>query len=318
MPSFTNTVTDIYRKNGPISAAFGAVRYSLGWASYKAREINKKIHKQIRDNDGIDVIKEDWDTLIILDACRYDAFEDSIAFDGTLESRISKGGQSLEFLNKNFNNGSYPDTIYISANAYTGKIDTNFFKLVNVWDFGWNSEYQTVLPDTVTQAAIDAYKEHPDKRLIVHYMQPHMPFIGEEGMKLRRKYNISHPDRDDSHSLDPSLHYGLSDITIDEAWEGYMENLSVVLDSVEELIDEVDGKSVITADHGELFGEWIGPIPTPMYGHTPRIRNEHLIKVPWFILDYDRRRIIKEQETKENTHSESKIINDRLRDLGYI
>jgi hypothetical protein len=37
---------------------------------------------------------EDWDTLLILDACRYDLFAEEVPFGGRLESRISLGSSS--------------------------------------------------------------------------------------------------------------------------------------------------------------------------------------------------------------------------------
>jgi hypothetical protein len=37
-------------------------------------------------------------------------------------------------------------------------------------------------------------------------------------------------------------------------WEAYLDNLRYVLDNIEELLQNVDGKVVISADHGELFG----------------------------------------------------------------
>ena len=318
MPSLRDTVDDRYHDGGPVSAIAGALRYALGWASYKARDINKKIHRRTCPVDGVDVTAESWDNLIILDACRYDAFSECIEMDGTLDSRISKGSQSLEFLEANFDSGPYNDTIYVSGNPYTGEIETEFFKLLNVWDSGWNSEYQTILPETITQAAIDAHHEHPDKRLIVHYMQPHMPFIGDRGMQYRREYDISNPDTDDSSPLGPALHYGLTDITIDEAWDGYLENHSVVLDSVAELLDDVDGKTVITADHGELFGEWVGPFLAPIYGHTPGIRAEPLVKVPWFTVDHNSEREITAEATEQVVDHDSQTAQDRLKDLGYL
>jgi hypothetical protein len=137
-------------------------------------------------------------------------------------------------------------------------------------------------------------------------------------MEYRRKYDLNNPDSDDSLSLGPALSYGLTDISLDEAWDGYIENLSLALESVKQLLGAVDGKSVITADHGELFGEWIGPVPTPLYGHTPRIRAEPLIKVPWFIIEADSRRTVKADVSEQAEMSSSQTAKDRLGDLGYI
>ena len=55
----------------------------------------------------------------------------------------------------------------------------------------------------------------------------------------------------------------------------YEDNLRIVLKSISNLIDDLDGKTVITSDHGEAFGEqgiWEHPLET----HIPV-----LIEVPW-------------------------------------
>jgi hypothetical protein len=137
-------------------------------------------------------------------------------------------------------------------------------------------------------------------------------------MEYRHKYNLNNPDSNDSLSLGPALSYGLTDISLDEAWDGYMENLSLALNSVKQLLEAVDGKSVITADHGELFGEWVGPLPAPIYGHTPQIRAEPLIKVPWFIVEGDSRRTVKADVSEQAETGGSQTAKDRLKDLGYI
>jgi len=60
------------------------------------------------------VMEENWNYLIILDACRYDYFEKLHRnyFSGVLEKKISLGSGTSEWLRKNFTS-YYPDTIYI-------------------------------------------------------------------------------------------------------------------------------------------------------------------------------------------------------------
>jgi hypothetical protein len=137
-------------------------------------------------------------------------------------------------------------------------------------------------------------------------------------MEYRRKYDLNNPDSDASLSRGPALSYGLTDINLDEAWDGYIENLSLALESVKQLLEAVDGKSVITSDPRELFGEWIVPLPAPLYGHTPRIWAEPLIKVPWFIIEAESRRIVKADVSEQAEMSSSQTARDRLGDLGYI
>ncbi|RLF18136.1 MAG: hypothetical protein DRZ82_08825, partial [Thermoprotei archaeon] len=51
-----------------------------------------------------------------------------------------------------------------------------FYKVLDVWDWGWSDEWGSVPPWEVNEAALETLKEFPDKRLIIHYMQPHAPY----------------------------------------------------------------------------------------------------------------------------------------------
>ena len=60
-----------------------------------------------RPPEGVKVVEEDWDYLVVLDACRYDFFEDYYRKsdwlqEGNLEKKISRGSMSIEWLNRNF------------------------------------------------------------------------------------------------------------------------------------------------------------------------------------------------------------------------
>jgi len=59
------------------------------------------------------------------------------------------------------------------------------------------------------------------------------------------------------------------------------------------LIRELDGKSVVSADHGELLGERLLPFTSRKYGHFEYLAAEQLRRVPWHVVDSDdRRRIV--------------------------
>ena len=47
-------------------------------------------------------MKEDWDNLIVLDACRYDMFKEINTIKGNLERGISRGSATSQFLIENF------------------------------------------------------------------------------------------------------------------------------------------------------------------------------------------------------------------------
>ena len=125
------------------------------------------------------VMEEDWDFLIVLDACRFDYFSEIYGdfFDGKMEKIISVGCSTIEWLKRSFTD-YYSDVIYISANPYVNSkmgiagfdAKRHFYKVVDVWDFGWDSELGTVPPREVNKAALKYYLKHPEKRFIVHYL----------------------------------------------------------------------------------------------------------------------------------------------------
>lgn len=139
--------------------------------------------------DRINIINEHWDYLIILDACRYDYFDRMHRdyFEGRLMKKKSTGSCTNEWRDKSFPD-YYDDIVYISANP---QISTNlpvygylagdhFHKVHEVWKTGWDSQSGTVLPETLTNAAIDIIRKTPGKRFIIHYIQPHAPYLMDE------------------------------------------------------------------------------------------------------------------------------------------
>jgi arylsulfatase A-like enzyme len=219
-------------------------------------------------HNGIKVMKENWDYLIILDACRFDTFKEVNDIPGKLEKKISSGSQTEQWLQKNFEN-YYDDVVYVSSNPLCSYVEKHgfrgtdhFFKVINVWDFGWDEELGTVLPEEVTKAAIKAKKRYPKKRMIIHYIQPHLPFIGETKIPLDQEKNVEMKTRNNK------LYR-----------KGYEDNLKLVLKEVKKLIKELDGgKIVITSDHGEFIGK------NPLYEHPHHIYLKSLIEIPWLVV----------------------------------
>jgi hypothetical protein len=95
----------------------------------------------------------------------------------------------------------------------------------------------------------------------------------------------------------------------DEVWSNYRANLEYVLDSVAVLLENVDGEVLITADHGNLLGEF------GLYGHPDHVPIKALKRVPWCTTTA--------RETGSHEISDwqsSQATGDRdelLRDLGY-
>lgn len=154
-----------------------------------------------------------------------------------------------------------------------------------MWNRDFNDDAGTVLPKAMVDTAIKANKEHPHKRLIIHFMQPHGPFIGSDIPK--------------------------NEIN-DRYWEAYDQNLEYVLKSVRRLLDNLSGKSVITGDHGQISSSPLRDV-LGISGHKPGLRHPGLVEVPWAVVNGKRRSIT----TGETDEAAGEAINEQLRNLGY-
>lgn len=269
--------------------------------------------------DVCNVPNEDWDTLVILDGCRYDLFESENTIEGRLESRTSVGSESWEFLRENFHGQRLHDTVYVTANPHASKLDDGtFHRTVNVLGDRWDEDLRTVRPEAMTEEALTAHDRYPNKRLIVHYMQPHFPFIGETGQAIAHTgLEGGEGEGDDGEHVWYGLRDG--DLDIDEAtvYEAYRENLELTLPHVSELLDAVDGKSVVTADHGNLVGERTKPLPAKGYGHPKGFYAAGLVNVPWLVVDSAERRNVTADPPVAGRDVDQATVESRLADLGY-
>lgn len=274
---------------------------------------------------------EDWDNLIILDACRHDVLKELEYFEN-IDYKILKSSNSQEFIEKYLDPYVFDDTVYVTANPFGAQLSNTFCDLYSTIENN-NSNDEGVTknwnPQSVYQSAIEANNEYPNKRLIIHFMQPHAPYFSEEATKLRKSLRkrgykfwawdenvkIEQTDNDKVlHNLLDATQQGL--ISGNQLKRLYIENLEFVLPYVQKLSDRLIGKTVVTADHGEMLGENKRFTPNSMsIGHGYGIYTEELRKVPWICLDYDVRKDIKPDDMKdENVEIE---IEKQLKALGY-
>lgn len=260
--------------------------------------------------DGVDVLSEDWDTLVILDACRYDEFERvNTELEGHLERRQSRGTTSPEFVRGNFRDRAVHDTVCVSANGYYSllrdQLDLEFHAYIGLHDDDHRDAADgiTTHPTSVTDRAIAAHEEYPRKRLIVHYLQPHQPFL----------------DTDLEHGSGMDETIRLNDLSRTEVLTAYRANLELVLSEVSRLLEHVDGKTVITSDHGELLGERLPYVGIRDYGHPEGVYVPELLDVPWFevALQNGERRPIESDEPVETEDIDMTAVKEDLADLGY-
>jgi len=270
------------------------------------RWLNRQFHTRFgrrRYNvEGVDVFGEEWDNLVILDAACYHLFEGWDA--GELESRESRGASTIEFLRGNFENRDLRDTVYVSANPHISQINTRLHEVVECWgDEDWSSIFDTIQPEKVTEKALRAGEKHPNKRLVVHYMQPHYPFVFEDA-------SVS------SGVTDIWQKASIGDIEADpeQVKNDYSRNFDIAKKEVEKLISGLDNQTVVTSDHGNIFDEALSPIPVRDWGHPIGVYCEKLTRVPWLKIDGSCREITKSQSSD---NSEEQKVKDKLEALGY-
>jgi hypothetical protein len=275
---------------------------------------------------GTNIYEDDWDLLIILDACRVDALREvanEYDFLPEVGSIRSVGSTSIEWMGLTFREQFAEEigqTAYINGNTQFEKIfgeqrtpphiaaapfgpdfdayrvvdSDEFYFVDNVYEYGFDEKHGTVMPRTMTDRAITAGRDHDPDRCIVHYMQPHTPYIG-----------VDDPPEDPF----GQLNYGsLSQETV---WEMYIETLRTVLDSVAVLLENFDAdKVIITADHGEGFGEWT------FYSHNIACPHPAVRRVPWVETTAEDSGTV-EPEIDRQTSMGTEV-EEQLEQLGYL
>ncbi|WP_254524500.1 hypothetical protein [Natrinema caseinilyticum] len=264
---------------------------------------------------GQHVYDEEWDLLVVLDACRYDlATEVEDEYDWlSVESSYSVGGASREWIRKTFGDG-YRDevarTAYVTGNPFSDNLlsGAEFALLDEVWERDWDYEAGTIRPNTLTDRAIHHHRERDPERMVVHYMQPHHPFVADPLDGGPSKNNPGEPGK----NVWQRIREG--EVGPDAAWDAYRENLRYVLDDVERLLENVDAPEVvITSDHGNLFGEWF------LYGHENGVLAPALRRVPWCRTSAtDTGSVTPTFDESEPTNADDESVQKRLAELGYL
>lgn len=289
------------------------------WRNRINDRINRPIQQAVGTNDGVALMDEDWDTLIILDACRADTFESVVGTDEFDEYRRVKSKESATTVwsRKNFPD-TYRDTVYVSGNPVPSRhIGGEFVNYEEVWRDAFDDELGTVEADVVTEATLEAHKKYPNKRLIVHYMQPHYPFVGHDFDIQYWNQTEGMDFGTDDRARDIWGAVGLGIVDEDEVWTGYEDNLRYVMEDVWSLVEALDGRTVVHSDHGNVIGQRSWPIPVRTYGHPPGIRIPDLRTVPWAVIEGDERRTITDGEIRGRDETEDEDITEKLAALGY-
>ena len=230
------------------------------------------------DRPEFNIFEKDWDNLLILDACRLDLYEE---VEGKTDGRTSLGSSTAEFVEKNFSEGDFSDVVYVTGNPHFSKKlfseltgrdpDKTFHEVFHTYMTDWNEENGTVLPESLIRDSITAKKLFPDKKIVIHFMQPHHPFVNSE-----IENDSAMVGKDKANKIWSRLER--EEFSKEEIWKAYRENLDYILNEIEEFTEDLEGKTAITSDHGNAVGE------STFYGHPKEVNTKELREVPWNII----------------------------------
>jgi len=290
---------------------------------------------------GTNIYDRDWDALIILDACRVDALREvapEYDFIDSVDSVMSIAGTSKEWVDHTFTTSyedAVNDTAYVTANSFAEQLANDSRDYLKYLESEETLAYRSGLlsplvhdnklsaenfdtftplfsqfvgdpvdqlhPQVVTDVAIQTAKETDANRLLIHYMQPHKPYI----------YPTSSDDEMEEYHRRP-FEYLRQTGSREMVWEAYLNNLRFVLDHVDILLDNIDAERVVlTADHGEMFGEW------GLTGHKAGVLHPALRWVPWVVTSAEDTGEYEPDEHLEGHEATEEEIRERLKVLGY-
>jgi hypothetical protein len=249
-------------------------------------------------NNTHNVLDEDWDNLIILDSARFDFFEKYRILPGELSKKQSSGTWSRPYLRRNFGGRDLLDTVYIGENPYIHQVDISGFFAVHAVDVSEISVARTGShPLDNNQKIRELISKYPNKKIIVHLMQPHTPHYTSTGKRYDTSIDVtgsSHAENDERLRIRyiNSMVFGMLRAAI--------INMNLI------------GKTVITADHGENLGELING--KKIYAH----KNFTLEckSVPWLELPTKQRKQILRGDVQQNIEL-SDSVSMQLKALGY-
>lgn len=297
---------------------------------------------------GRHVLRRDWDVLVVLDTCRVDALRavaDEYTFVNDVKRCLSVGGSSPEWMVQTFDRRwreTLQETAYLTANAWAERViddrlqpeepyadfeiltrltrfgawdpvrANELGRLERIWKYTADEEQLTeeedprglmpggAPPRYVTDRAISVGRAFDYDRIILHYIQPHAPYVAAAMSEDR-------PQR--PYEKDP-FEYVRTTGSRTEVWNAYLDELRYVLDDLEILLENIDAETVVvTADHGEAFGEF------NVYNHHTGSFHPKIRVVPWMVTSatdsrsYSPERTLRERENLQ--------VEEALRHLGY-
>jgi len=281
--------------------------------AYRARKwALQRVTQPLKQPDQHDRLAEtDWDVLVVLDACRYDAL--SRVTHWPVESCRSPGTATGQWLRACERSGVLEDSYVATGNVNYANWDVGAAEIEHVWRDHWSDHLGNVLPEPVLDAA-DDFLADGSRPVVAHILPPHAPYVAKVGNSWIPAFPDTdvwrrNPDRDDEDKLSPQVAMASGQVDMDRAIDGYRASVEATWNTVVDYVSEWvadDITVIVTADHGETFGrlrDW------GMYGHPNKVHVGPLTKVPWIV--FESAAPIDENESATG-------VQEKLEALGYV
>lgn len=256
--------------------------------------------------------------LLVFDAGRYDYLNPLLRdqYTGDVQRTFSAARDTFEWISKVWQ-GDYDDVTYISGMVPVSDeipdFDMEDFKrlydginpgdsigeIVKLWETEWDDSVATVPPERITDIALDYVSRN---KLVVHYNQPHSPFIGTPKLLGHTEGKSATPKR--GRPFDEPIWHRVraGEVSDNYLRMAYWGNAARAIEAAKPLVRERE-TVVATADHGEALGEY------GMYTHDRAPHPKRRV-VPW-------QEITGIRQTDYGGATQ-RSVDDKLRALGYL
>jgi hypothetical protein len=305
---------------GPAVASAANEAFSKGvlrpYVAARQRRLQRELTHQ---RHLLDALRErDRYTLLVFDAGRYDYMAPLLGdtYSGDVQRTFSAARDTFEWISKVWQ-GDFEDVTYLSGMVPVSDdipdFDAEDFRryydginpgdsigeIVKLWETHWDETVATVDPETLTNVALD-YVDRD--KLVVHYNQPHSPYIGTPQLLGHCNNESAKPaaGRPNDEPIWHRVRAGeVSDAYLRMAYWG---NAARAIEAAKPLVRERE-TVVATADHGEALGEW------GMYTHDRAPHPKRRV-VPWQRIDG--------LANERKRAKPFRTVNEKLEALGYV
>jgi len=291
------TVTDFLSKHVESAHQYGVVNAG----KFAAKEALQQVRSPDVPTDKPDgVISQDWllktaladdDPLwvIWLDGGRVDYFKRLVDdyFDGELYTCWNGGiGYSGDWADRHLRRDmsgyglfSVSPVRSLQRTDYDGRdyfdiapeIDTGDSLQDRLAALGYREQDGDTIAKLSPERCNQAVREYLDQidGGVIRYLKPHPPFEGLKGMT-----SGSQKTRATWHAI------WSGELTHDELANAYVATYRQAFEAAADIVPELDGTVILTADHGECLGDC-----GQLYHSREHDTHRHLCEVPWFVVD---------------------------------